>query len=176
MIDHVALLVRSVERSAEALARLGVGDIGEKESFPGEGTAEVYVGAARRGAKLLLMEAIGPGPYQRALEKRGPGLHHVAIVVDDVPAAVARAVEAGWRSMKTGKVSWVGRTGLPLVELVPRGTTSAPLVSEVALPLPVDVTSALAALGLATFVRNAGPDEAASLVLDRRRIEIADVV
>jgi len=97
MIDHVGILVRSVERAAEALARLGVGSIGPKDAFPGEGTAEIYVGDSERGAKLLLMEAIGPGPYRRALERRGPGLHHVALVVDGVEAAVERGVAAGWK-------------------------------------------------------------------------------
>lgn len=173
MIDHVALLVRSVERAADKLARLGVTDIGEKDSFPGEGTAEVYVGAAGRGAKLLLMEAIGPGPYQRALEKRGPGVHHVALVADDVAATVERAIAAGWRLKRSGDVSWVGRTGLPLVELVPRGTTATPLVTELALPLATDAAPALAALGLTTAVRHA-PE--AGVVLDGRRIAVRDLV
>src|SRR3954470_23207445 len=109
MIDHVALLVRSVERAAQALAQLGVGSIGTKDSFPSEGTAEVYVGAPERGARLLLMEAIGPGPYQQALAKRGPGLHHLAFVVGDVQAAIARGTAAGWVLKKRGAVSWLAR-------------------------------------------------------------------
>jgi hypothetical protein len=88
-IDHGALLVRSVDRATLVQELLGGGSVGANGTFPGEGTAEIDVVASDRGAHLLLVEAIGPGPFQRALEKRGPGLHHLALVAGDVPAAVA---------------------------------------------------------------------------------------
>lgn len=175
MIDHVALLVRSVERAAEALARLGVESIGAKDSFPSEGTAEVYVGAPERGARLLLMESIGPGPYQRALAKRGPGLHHVALVAGDVKAAVARGTAAGWVLKKSGAVSWLARSGAPLLELAPSGATAAPLVTALEAPVAPSVGRWLAELGFSVDIRQAAPD-AASLVLDGRRISFRELL
>lgn len=169
MIDHVALLVRSVERAAKSLERLGVGSIGAKDTFPGEGTAEIYVGDPDRGARLLLLEAIGPGPYQRALAKRGPGLHHLALVAGDVPAAVARGTAAGWVLKKPGAVSWLARPGAPLLELVPGGVTAAPLVTALEAPSAPDVGLWLAELGCSFDLRKAAPADA-SLTLDGRRI------
>jgi hypothetical protein len=175
MIDHVALLVRSVERAAKALERFGIGSIGAKDSFPGEGTAEVYVGAPERGARLLLMEAIGPGPYQRALAKRGPGLHHLALVAGDVPAAVARGTAAGWVLKKPGKVSWLARPGAPLLELVPDGAREAPLVTAIEAPIGKNVGPWLAALGFRFDIRPAAPADA-SLTLDGRRISFEELL
>ena len=70
---HVAILVKSVERSAERLRTLGF-PIGPTEKWAGEGTLEIYVGESDRRAKLLLMEPYQQGAYSRALSKRGPGL------------------------------------------------------------------------------------------------------
>jgi catechol 2,3-dioxygenase-like lactoylglutathione lyase family enzyme len=175
MIDHLALLVPSVERAAAVLARLGVGAIGAKDVFPGEGTAEIYVGAPERGARLLLMEAIGPGPYRRALEKRGPGLHHLALVVGDVKAALARGLAAGWALKKPGAVSWLGRSGAPLLELLPRGETANPVVTALSGPLVAEALSWLGAPGLGLEVKRAAPPEA-SLVLDGRCISFTELL
>jgi catechol 2,3-dioxygenase-like lactoylglutathione lyase family enzyme len=175
MIDHVALLVRSVERAAEALKRLGVGSIGAKDAFPGEGTAEIYVGDPERGARLLLMEAIGPGPYRRALAKRGPGLHHLALVAGDVQAAVARGTAAGWVLKKPGAVSWLARPGAPLLELLPSGASAAPLVTALAAPMAPNVGPWLAELGFRFDIRQAAPADA-SITLDGRRVPFGELV
>src|SRR5690606_22944100 len=53
--------------------------------------------AAGRAPKLELLEALGPdSPVAAFLQKRGPGLHHVAFEVDDLPAALTRARAAGF--------------------------------------------------------------------------------
>ena len=50
------------------------------------------------GAMLELLEATAPSsPIARFLEKRGPGLHHVALAVDDIHAALAELRAAGVR-------------------------------------------------------------------------------
>lgn len=49
-------------------------------------------------AMLELLEATAPAsPVARFLEKRGPGLHHVALAVDDIHAALAELKAAGVR-------------------------------------------------------------------------------
>ncbi len=82
ILNHVALLVPSVVRAAEALRGYGF-SIGEVEEWEGELTREIYVGYGAK-ASLLLMEPAGEtGSYRRALEKRGPGLHHLAVDVQE---------------------------------------------------------------------------------------------
>jgi hypothetical protein len=54
---------------------------GDVHFFPAEGTKEVYIGEEASAPRLLLVEAVEPGPYQRALNKRGPGIHHLGIQV-----------------------------------------------------------------------------------------------
>lgn len=50
------------------------------------------------GAMLELLEATAPAsPIARFLEKRGPGLHHVALAVDDLRAALDELRAAGVR-------------------------------------------------------------------------------
>lgn len=52
------------------------------------------------GAKLELLESLDPeSPVARFIEKRGPGLHHLAFEVDDVEAAHRRVSEAGYRPL-----------------------------------------------------------------------------
>lgn len=77
--SHVAILVSSVRKAAAYLRQFDF-QIGKEEDWDGEGTREIYVEVAKANS-LLLIEPIKPGAYQRALDKRGPGLHHLAIDV-----------------------------------------------------------------------------------------------
>jgi len=48
-------------------------------------------------AYLQLLEATGPGVIERFLDRRGPGLHHVAFEVSDIDEAVADLRSRGVR-------------------------------------------------------------------------------
>jgi methylmalonyl-CoA/ethylmalonyl-CoA epimerase len=125
--DHVALLVRSLERTLAHLAPLGL-PTGPIEDFPGEGTREVYLGADDQPGRLLLLQALGTdGPYTRALAKRGPGLHHVAFTVADARAFVG--AHPGWLllphsldSHSGSRTLWLGRPGVGTLVEVHHGT------------------------------------------------------
>lgn len=120
-LNHVAFLVDKIENIVEAHS-LDPKALGEIEEFPAEGTRELYIGQQRQSGKLLLMQAIGPGPYQEALHKRGAGLHHIAIDVTDVKAFVAHLPGSGWylhpRSLgffQSIKQVWLTRPGVPVL-------------------------------------------------------------
>lgn len=50
------------------------------------------------GDKIELLEPTAPdGPLARFLERRGEGLHHVCLEVDDIEKALAQLAEAGVR-------------------------------------------------------------------------------
>lgn len=121
-MDHVAVLVDDIEATAEAWKLSAAQEI---EAFPGAGARELYCRTEGRSARVLLMQPIGPGPYARAMTERGPGLHHVALRVDDVRGFVTSVVGSGWplhpRSLETvesRRQAWLCRPGFPcLIEL-----------------------------------------------------------
>ena len=141
-IDHVALLVPRIEPVLEKLGDWAA-EAGEIEEFPSEGTRELYVGGEGRNARLLLMEARGEkGPYARALAKRGPGLHHVALLVPDLDAFLAGI--RGWLvhpaclpGLASSRTLWLARPGIStLVEVheAEPGSGMQPLVEQVEVP------------------------------------------
>jgi hypothetical protein len=95
VLDHVSILVNSVDKSAQKLAVYGF-IVGNKETFDDVGTEEVYIGSFEMTALLLLQGVIGDGPYKRAMEKRGCGLHHIAICTDDFEEHNELLSNLGW--------------------------------------------------------------------------------
>jgi hypothetical protein len=123
-VDHCAILVENLEISAATVTD----DChhGKIHTFASEGTREMYIWSDRNKlASILLMQAEGNGPYLEALKKRGPGLHHVCIRVDDIHEFVADICGSGFllhpASLKTvnhGTV-FLCRPGIPfLVEVM----------------------------------------------------------
>ena len=162
VIDHVAVVVKSIEA---ACARLNVDARAEAiESFPREGTRELYVGDSPQSGRLLLMQPTSPGPYQRALEKRGEGLHHVAFRVDDVHEYIDAVAPAGWllhprslREFASSGTAWLCRPGVQcLFEVLDNvgcthnaaATTADKLVSHVEIPVLRGQAALVAALGV----------------------------
>lgn len=144
VLNHVALLVPSVEKSAEYLRRQNF-TIGPTERWDGEGTLEIYVSdSASPMGRLLLMEPIKEGAYTRAMEKRGPGLHHIAIDVLNVEHFIDELSGSGWllhptsiKTLKQTQTAWLSRPGIPtLIEVQQREQLSEAtlLVSELFIP------------------------------------------
>ena len=122
-LHHIAVLTQSlpeVERSLpQELDRLDVGH------FPKEGTKEQYIDLAASGRpSLLLIEAVGDGPYREALRKRGAGLHHLGFVADHLTEAADHFARqrlllhpTTLKTLEQG-VIWMCRPGVPfLVEI-----------------------------------------------------------
>jgi hypothetical protein len=160
-LDHVAVLVKDVE---EALRQAeGLGLEGEPaQEFPGEGTKESYVGTGNQSARLLLMQPLGEkGPYARALRKRGPGLHHLAIAHPD-PRTAAGSLP-GWLvhpislTDSSGTV-WLARPGIPTLLEVSAGsvTRAEPVVERIELPMSSTLESLLDPLGDVVRSNDAG--------------------
>ncbi len=173
-LDHVALLVPDLARARDAVRALGL-VVDPARDFPGEGTREAYVGANDAAARLLLVSPLGPGPYARALERRGPGLHHVALATPD-PRALAEAA-TGWllhprslRSWEKARTLWLARPGVgALVEVTEEAT---PLACGAAVVDGVELPGATAALlaGLGVAGLRPSPDERAWLGFAGRRV------
>ena len=95
-IDHLGIAVRSIERalefySAQLGLTAGAREIVEKEKV------EVAM-LPLKGSRIELLEPTEPdSPVGRFLDKRGEGLHHVALQVPDLAEAVERLRAAGAR-------------------------------------------------------------------------------
>jgi methylmalonyl-CoA/ethylmalonyl-CoA epimerase len=95
-IDHVGVAVESLE----AALRFWQGALGltpeHSETVPSQGVRAVLLPAA--GVRLELLEPTGPEtPVGKFLARRGPGLHHVCLLVDDLDAALRELTASGRR-------------------------------------------------------------------------------
>ena len=183
--DHVGVLVTSVQCGLDSL-RANNWPIGKIDEFLAEGTREVYVGPGSTSGRLLLIEPIGAGPYQQALAKRGPGLHHLAINVDDALEFTAHISGSGWYLHPTSlgtfakyKTLWLARPGVPLlVEVVQRSdipeSGSDEFINRIEVPLPERKPPLAGALGLDQLQPAPEPDVFITIAAERRRL--ADLV
>jgi methylmalonyl-CoA/ethylmalonyl-CoA epimerase len=94
VLDHLGWAVRSIDASRSYFETgLGLAFRGE-ESFPDVRVAFFGAGAA----SVELLEPLDDNSnISDFLEKRGEGLHHLALRVDDVLAALAEAERNGLR-------------------------------------------------------------------------------
>lgn len=154
--SHVALLVPSVEKSAHFLSRFGF-EIGPTETWDGEGTKEIYIERSR-GNSLLLMEPVKPGAYQRAMDKRGPGLHHLAIDVLNLEGFLLSIAGSGWLlqpssvgTMSRARTAYLARPGFPaLIEVQEKNEQkeSDLFVNRLELPFDESLLRLVSAIGL----------------------------
>ena len=156
--SHVAILVPSVDKAAQYLQNFNF-QFGPKEEF--EITREIYVHMEKSNS-LLLMEPKGPGSYQRALEKRGPGIHHFAIDVLDVNSYLHSIRNSGWflhlnslSALKNYQTAYLARPGFPaLIEVQEKEQLSdSPLfVEKITLPLDSRQKELVRVIGLESVV------------------------
>ena len=94
-IDHLGVAVKSLAAARSFYEDLGLEVVGE-ETVEGEQVrlAMVPVGESR----IELLEATSPeSAIARFIAKRGEGLHHVALRVNDLAATVERLKQKGTR-------------------------------------------------------------------------------
>lgn len=95
-VDHIGIATRSIEEALKFWRdALGL-EVMHTETVEEQGVniAMLPVGEPR----VELLEPTGPAsPVAKFLEKRGPGLHHVAVRVSDIRASLARLKREGTR-------------------------------------------------------------------------------
>lgn len=93
-VDHVGIAVEEIDRTLAIYSMLGFEKMAE-ETVESEGVRAVFmVGAGP--TRLELLEPLHDGSsLARFLSGRGQGLHHIAIRVKDIEAAVSACEEEG---------------------------------------------------------------------------------
>lgn len=129
-LAHVAVIVRSLQEGEQAFVEiLGLALLGRTE-VADEGVRISFLQVGEDAVELL--EPLDPrGSLARYLAHRGQGVHHVAIEVGDLDAALHRARQAGLQIVGEGarpgahgtKVAFIhpASTHGLLVELLQRG-------------------------------------------------------
>ena len=93
-IDHIAIAVNNVEESAKVYQKaLGIDEI-EFETVESEGV-KVAIISMENGRIELMQPTKDDSPIKKFLDKKGPGLHHMALETDNIEGEVDRMEGCG---------------------------------------------------------------------------------
>lgn len=95
-IDHIGLATHGIDEAAKFYRDVLGLEVAETEEVAEQKVrvAMLPIGESR----IELLEATSDdSPISRFLEKRGPGIHHIAVRVDDIQAALADLKQKGAR-------------------------------------------------------------------------------
>ena len=96
VLDHIGIAVKDLNESL-ALYRDVLGlELDVPEDVPSQRVRAHFIPLGE-GALELLEPTAPASPIAKYLEKRGPGLHHVALRVDDIRATLAHLKSRGVR-------------------------------------------------------------------------------
>jgi len=94
-IDHVGIAVRNLEEAIKVWEGLGL-KVEEVEEVPEQKvrTAIIHVGESRIE---LLEPTAEDSPIEKFIAKRGEGIHHIALGVDNIEEHLKKLKEEGYR-------------------------------------------------------------------------------
>ena len=93
-IDHIAIAVNNVEESAKIYQKAFGLDSVEFETVESEGV-KVAILHLENGRIELMQPTNDTSPIEKFLDKKGPGLHHMALETDDIDGEVSRMETCG---------------------------------------------------------------------------------
>jgi methylmalonyl-CoA/ethylmalonyl-CoA epimerase len=129
-IDHIGIVVRDIQEALKAYeAALGL-SLREVVQVPDQQVQVAFLPVGESNVELVQPLA-GDTGIARFLEKRGEGIHHICVEVDDIEAALARfkahgvpLIDEAPRRGAHGRVAFVHPSGMHgvLIELVEHGS------------------------------------------------------
>lgn len=118
-INHVAVVVPEVEGALPFwVDALGL-KLSHTAEVPEEGVAVAFLTVGDSNIELMEPVAADTG-VTRFLEKRGPGIHHLCLEVDDIEATLARLRE--YQVPLIHEQAMVGHNGRRYAFVHPKGT------------------------------------------------------
>jgi methylmalonyl-CoA/ethylmalonyl-CoA epimerase len=95
-LDHVAIAVADLDAALATYRRLYGADPVSREVVESQGVEEAMIAVG--GSFIQLLRPLGPDtPVGRFLERRGEGVHHIALAVADIEQALAHLRDEGAR-------------------------------------------------------------------------------
>jgi methylmalonyl-CoA/ethylmalonyl-CoA epimerase len=93
-IDHVGVAVEDIDAALELYEGAFAMPLAHRETVEEQGVEAVLLDVGEGHVELL--RPLGPETaVGKFLERKGPGLHHVAYAVDDIDATLAKLAAAG---------------------------------------------------------------------------------
>ena len=93
-VDHIGILVSNLDEAVKLYKELLGAKVSEVETLPERGVNVVMVDVGG-ATKLELLEPLPDSNMAKTLEKRGEGVQHIALEVDDVEKELNRLSNAG---------------------------------------------------------------------------------
>lgn len=83
-LDHIAIVVESLDSSIQVYENLGLSFSKEREVVEDQGVKTAFA-HVDQNAHIELLEPFGEnGPIHKYLEKKGPGIHHLCFRVPNI--------------------------------------------------------------------------------------------
>ena len=119
-VAHIGIAVRDMDEALRLYHEaLGL-PLHGRESVEGDGVNVAFLPAG--DTELELLEATGPeSPVARFIEKRGEGIHHIALEVDDVAETLKNLRDRGYRLID--EEPRIGAGGVRVAFVHPRSTS-----------------------------------------------------
>jgi methylmalonyl-CoA epimerase len=112
-IDHLGIAVRSLEDGLHFYEEILGMRVSGRETVSAErvNVAMLPAGVAAQAPRIELLEATdAESPIAKFIDNRGPGLHHIALRIDDLTAAIDRLRQQGARLLNEPRVGAGGHT------------------------------------------------------------------
>ena len=112
-IDHLGIAVTSLAEGLRFYEHLLGLSVVHRETVASErvNLAMLPIGSSATPSRIELLEATDPdSTIAKFIAKRGPGLHHIALRVDDLPAVIQRLKSDGARLLDEPRSGAGGHT------------------------------------------------------------------
>lgn len=94
-IEHIGIAVKNLESSKILFSKIFNKECYKTERVESEGVTTSFFQIGE--TKIELLESANPqSPIKKFLDKRGEGIHHIAILVDDIKKEIIRLKEHGF--------------------------------------------------------------------------------
>ncbi|MDE2059665.1 MAG: methylmalonyl-CoA epimerase [candidate division NC10 bacterium] len=117
-IEHIAIAVKDVEASTRLFETLLGINRSRIEVLPDEHVKVAFFDLG--GSRIELVQGTeSDNPMSKFIERRGEGLHHICLEVEDLPGTLSRLHEAGF--LLIDRVPKSGSSGTRVAFLHPKG-------------------------------------------------------
>jgi methylmalonyl-CoA/ethylmalonyl-CoA epimerase len=127
-IDHIAIVVKDVDKAVKSYADMFGFKVVEKKEGPGGEFISVMMSVSE--IRLELFQPLKEGSVSRFLKEKGGGLHHISFVTDDIVQEMKNLKAQGKKLqneepmvLPDAKIAFVHPSAAEnvLIELVERG-------------------------------------------------------